>query len=479
MLESPRSWIERAALRPLTAAARAMVRVQRFVWLALIAVGLVPEALAQELRFPKPEFQTGYDFPRTTVPEPASMAREWIDVGVLFVALSIASWLAVKKRSRKGIFALMTFSLIYFGFVKQGCVCPIGAIQNVAFSLVNPNYAVPMTVLAIFLLPLIFAIVFGRVFCSSVCALGAIQDMMLLYPVKVPRRIKHLLEAGPYAYLGIGVLLAATGTGFIICRYDPFIGIFRLTGETPYLLLGGAFLLTGMFVGRPYCRFLCPYGVLLGWLSRFSKWHLSITPSACVQCRLCEESCPFDHIDIPNEGLEREERQTGVKRLGKLVVALPLFLLACGWIGNQIAVPLSSYNDTIELAERVVAERQDPTLERNQRTEAYGEKGMAEEELFARAARIRKQMSIGGWLFGAFMGLVIGLKLMRMSIVRNQRDYEVNKPTCFSCARCCPTCPSDDLHKINFLPTPTAPTTSPAAPAAATEHELADAGTAT
>lgn len=413
---------------------------------------LVAPAAADEMRFPKPEFQSGYDFPRTTTPVPTSEWQQWIDVGVLFAALSLASWLAVKKRSRKGLFALMLFSLAYFGFYKQGCVCPIGAIQNVALGLAEPGYAIPLTVLIFFLLPLVFALFLGRVFCSSVCALGAIQDLMLLKPVKVPKRVGLLLGMLPYAYLGTGVLLAATGTGFIICRYDPFIGFFRLNGNAPYLYLGAGFLLIGMFVGRPYCRFLCPYGVLLGWMSRFSKWHLSITPTSCVQCRLCEESCPFDHIDLPNDGLDREERTTGVKRLGILLACLPLIVGVGAWVGHRAATPLSTYNDTVRVAEQILREKADPSLEQNLYTEAFRQQGMSEEELFAKAATIRRRIDLGGWILGGFLGLVFAFKLLRMSIVRNQRDYEVNRPTCYSCARCCPTCPSDELHRENFLP---------------------------
>ena len=78
---------------------------------------------------------------------------------------------------------------------------------------------------------------------------------------------------------------------------------------------------------------------------------------------------------------------------------------------------------------------------------------------------------LGGWLLGAFLGLVVAFKLLRMSIVRNQRDYEVNKPTCYSCARCCPTCPSDELHEINFLPENAA--AEPADAAEPGERELA------
>ena len=66
------------------------------------------------------------------------------------------------------------------------------------------------------------------------------------------------------------MLFAATGAGYVICRFDPFVPLFRLTGDWTMLMTGGIFLLIGVFVSRPYCRFFCPYGILLGWLSRFS-----------------------------------------------------------------------------------------------------------------------------------------------------------------------------------------------------------------
>ena len=76
-------------------------------------------ALADEMNFPQPEFTTEYDFPLTVVPEPTSQTRQWIDVVVLLLALSLAAWLAVKKRSRRGLFWLMIFSLLYFGFSNR------------------------------------------------------------------------------------------------------------------------------------------------------------------------------------------------------------------------------------------------------------------------------------------------------------------------------------------------------------------------
>lgn len=407
---------------------------------------------ADEMRFPAPEFRTGYTFPATTTPAATPELREWIDVGVLVAALSLASYLAVKRRSRRGIFWLMLFSLGYFGFYKQGCICPIGSIQNVTLALFNSHYAIPLTVTIFFVLPLAFALFFGRVFCSSVCALGAIQDMVVLKPIQLPRKVTTALSMIPYVYIGLAVLFAATNTGFLICRYDPFIGFFRLSGNAPYLYLGAGFLLAGIFIARPYCRFFCPYGVLLGLMSRFSRRHITITPTVCVNCRLCEKACPFDHIDKPNVGLDREPREVGVRRLGYLFVMIPLLIALGGWVGSQLAVPMSRYHRTVFLAEQLLQEKVDPSLKPTLETDAFRSRGTPEEKLMADALKVRGQMNTGGWLLGGFVGLVFGLKLVGISTERTRKDYQINREHCFSCARCCSSCPSDQVHTINFVP---------------------------
>jgi polyferredoxin len=62
------------------------------------------------------------------------------------------------------------------------------------------------------------------------------------------------------------------------------------------LTTGGILLLIGTVVGRPYCRFLCPYGGLLSVVSRFGFRSVSITPDEELDCGLCAESCPFGAI---------------------------------------------------------------------------------------------------------------------------------------------------------------------------------------
>jgi len=273
----------------------------------LTAVLLLAAAASGVQRFPPPDFESGYEIPTMTQPHPAQTWRELADVGVLAAALALASYLAVWKRSRRSLAWLSVFSLVYFGFYRRGCICPVGSVQNVTLSLFGSGYVLPVTVAFFFALPLAFALLFGRVFCGAVCPLGAVQDVVLVKPVRVPKVLGQVLGMVPYVYLGLAVLFAATGTMFIICRYDPFVGFFRLSGTVPMLALGGVFLLTSTVVGRPYCRFLCPYSVLLSLCSRFAWRRVSITPDVCVQCSLCEDACPFDAILTPTPEPVRED----------------------------------------------------------------------------------------------------------------------------------------------------------------------------
>ncbi len=401
---------------------------------------LLPLFLAAS-RFPKPDFESDYAIPSTTAPFPEGAGIEYLDTVMLALALVLASYIVLTQRSRKMTFLLMISSLVYFGFWRKGCICPVGSIQNIALALFENTYAIPFTVLAFFLLPILFTLFFGRTFCAAVCPLGAIQDIVVAKPIKLPIAVTHTLTIIPYIYLGAAVLMAATGSAFIICRIDPFVAFFRLSGELPMLAFGAALLLIGVFIARPYCRFICPYGVLLNWASRFSKFHMTITPGDCIQCKLCEDACPFDYIRKPVPTVSPETREKGINRLKTLLLLLPILIAVSGWTCSKLYIPLSRLNTTVILAEQIAVEENGSSTQTTLRSDAFRESGQSIPDLYKDALDIRIKIKGGCWLLGIFIGMVIGFKLIAFSIRRTRTDYEPDRGECLSCGRCFSTCP--------------------------------------
>ncbi|MEI8198076.1 MAG: 4Fe-4S binding protein, partial [Phycisphaerae bacterium] len=357
------------------------------------------------------------------------------------------------------VFGLTIFSLAYFGFYRAGCVCPVGSIQNVTLGIFDPQYTIPWTVAAFFALPLVFALFAGRVFCAGVCPLGAIQDLILWKPIQVRPWIETTLGLFAYAYLGLALLLAATGSQFVICSWDPFVGIFRLSGTIGMILLGVGLLLASMFVGRIYCRFICPYSVLLRLTSRLSQWKVHISPAACVDCRLCEKSCPYGAIFPPARDAATPDASRLRQRRLIGSAATVLLMLGGAWAGWAGRGVLSQMNQTVQLARTIqnesvtTAPAADPDLA--ERVQAWHNQGESPEALFARAALIQHRFGIGGALLGAGFLLIVGKRFLSHTApapARHVNIYDADPAGCLACARCFKHCPVERQRRGEIAP---------------------------
>jgi ferredoxin len=432
------------------------------VGLLLLMLGCVLGVAEQ--RFPPPDFESGYVQPVAQFPSARALWLVWADVAVLVAALALASHLALRKRSRKGLVALSLFSVAYFGFYREGCICSIGAGQNVALALFDARYVLPLSALVFFVAPLVTALFFGRTFCAAVCPHGALQDLVLVKPVTVPRWLESGLGVIPYAYLGVGLLLAATGSTFLICRYDPFVPIFRMTGSFSLLALGAAFLVVGLFVGRPYCRFLCPYGALLRVASAVSKWTVRITPDQCTQCRLCEKACPFGQIREPAPvPTQVSVLKTERRRLARVLLVVPIMMVGMGWLGSHFAGrAAATLHPDVALADLYLQEQAQPST--NALPVVTGHRlnraGQTASTLLPAAAEKRRAFAWGGWVLGAGLGLVVAARLLGLSIWRRQSDWVPDRGGCVACARCFLSCPQERLRlglPVESLPVAAAP----------------------
>lgn len=294
------------------------LRILRFAVFAATLLAITACAYAQYQQSVPPVERTGPK-PSPTFPEPRGQMIRLTDLIVFAAALGAASWAILRYRRRWVVTLLLIGSVAYFGFYRGGCVCPIGATQNVAHSLTDPTYTISIVITLLFLLPIALALLAGRVFCGGLCWLGAVQDLLLLRSVRVPLGLDKILRWLRWVYLlaalvfAVG-LLAGLGRRYIICEYDPFVNLFRTvnvraalagdfarviepTGPWWMWIITGGLLLTCLFIGRPYCRWLCPYGAVLGACSRAAKKPVTVMPNDCCDCDLCEDACPFGAIE--------------------------------------------------------------------------------------------------------------------------------------------------------------------------------------
>jgi NosR/NirI family transcriptional regulator, nitrous oxide reductase regulator len=417
-----------------------------FLFLSLLSS--VAFAQEQGHKQSPPDFASGYLVPHESTPLPRAEMWAYVDAALLIITLALAADFALRQRSRSGIKMLSLFSLGYFGFYRQGCICPIGAIQNVTIAAFDKSYALPLVGALFFLMPLLFALFFGRVFCAAVCPLGAAQDVVLQKARRVPPALEHALGLVPYFFLGAAIFFAATGTAFLICRFDPFIPFFRLGGSYEALALGATLLILSTFVGRPYCRFLCPYGVLLRWTGALARWPVTITPQRCTNCHLCADECPFGAIRPPV--IETKNARPALrKQVTIYIFLLPFFIGAGAALGYLAAPHLALQNRTVALAARVWNEEKGTARGSTKESEAFAKQGGDSVALYREALQLRAKFSWGAALFGAWCGLVIGLKLLSLSRLPHNAEYKPDGAACLACARCYASCPIEHEQRAN------------------------------
>ena len=200
-------------------------------------------------------------------------------------------------------------------------------------------------------------------------------------------------------------------------------------------------LAIGIFIGRPYCRFLCPYGAILKVLSKFSRWNVILTGSDCLRCEICDVACPYNAIEDPADPKESNKKYW--PKLAICLCLLPLWVWLGALIGGTLSTSMSMVHPTVSLAERMALEESGKEKEATDASKAFRLTGKPVNDLYAEALSIRKKFETGCWLFGAFCGLVVGIKLASMAIPKTNTEYAPQHGDCVACGRCYSYCPKE------------------------------------
>jgi len=276
---------------------------------------------------------------------------------------------------------------------------------------------------------------------------------------RLSRTVTTVLGLIPWLYLIFAILYAVTRSNFIICRFDPFIGIFRLGGDIGLIVFGAALLLISIFVGRPFCRFICPYGALLSLFSRVSIWKVEITKSPCINCELCHNACPVDAIKPPYDNKVKESRMDGVKRILAYFIVLPVMILIVAFLMRMSSSELSRANKDVRLYDMVMEYEVEPMDVLPLELEAFYGQGKSIEELTQKYEKIQVDFKLYSTIAGGLIGLVIGMALIGLSLKRTRKEYEIDHAACVDCGRCFGYCPQNipNNARESLLKTPVPP----------------------
>lgn len=194
--------------------------------------------------------------------------------------------------------------------------CPLGALQNVLASL-KMNLQLGKMNFGLYVIGSIGMIgaVIGRMPCAWFCPFGLFQDI-LFKVVKIPKLpFWRLLANGRYLFLFLFVIILpvfvidAAGFGQTwFCKFvcpagtmeaglpllalDP--GLRSIVGKLFFskLTLLVLLIIWSTVNIRPFCRAICPLGLIFGLFNRISWLRLKFNQDVCVECKACELVCP-------------------------------------------------------------------------------------------------------------------------------------------------------------------------------------------
>ncbi|RLD82735.1 MAG: hypothetical protein DRJ15_00735 [Bacteroidetes bacterium] len=256
---------------------------------------------------------------------------------------------SVLKHARV-VISLVFFLLMTFLFIDFTNTFSAKLIQGILYLQFVPSlvYFLKIASLATagFIFILLFTFLFGRVYCSSICPLGTFQDIVIWLKRKLGRT-KRFKKQRDFPWIKYGMLALTAGFlafGLIspLLLLDPYSNYGRIAANLfrpVYLLLNNlgtnglesmdiytlyrvepgvthwlsvafslsVFILVGWLAiryGRLFCNTLCPVGTLLGLVSRFSIFRISLDKALCTSCGSCSAVCKAGCIDVEEKEVD-------------------------------------------------------------------------------------------------------------------------------------------------------------------------------
>lgn len=162
--------------------------------------------------------------------------------------------------------------------------------------------------LTIFIAVIVMSLIMRKGFCGYLCPVGFIHNLLNKAGRKIGRTvtIKGKIEFGLLIpkYIAMTFFIYAVFVKMGGRELDAFIhSPYNFTAEArmmrfftdislPAGLIIAVLLVLGIIIPYFWCRFLCPYGALLGIVAKASPIAIKRDPESCISCGKCNKACP-------------------------------------------------------------------------------------------------------------------------------------------------------------------------------------------
>lgn len=186
---------------------------------------------------------------------------------------------------------------------------PIAGLMNTKYFL-ETGEVPPIHPAAMFLFLAFVAIslIVRKGFCGWLCPVGTLSEYLWRFGKDTFRRNFHLprwldltLRSLKYVLLGFFLYAAVSMPADAIASFlaSPYglvadvqmLNFFRHMSLTAATIIG-ILLIGSVFVQNLWCRYLCPYGALLGLVALASPLRIRRNAAACIDCGKCTKACP-------------------------------------------------------------------------------------------------------------------------------------------------------------------------------------------
>ena len=187
-------------------------------------------------------------------------------------------------------------------------LCPFGGVVSIYQYATVGTFVqkIHESAFVLMIIGFVLAILFGPIFCGWVCPLGTVQEWVAKWGKKlfkrrynhlVPPRIDVVLRYARYIVLAWVIYVTAVSGKLIFAEYDPYFALFNFWSSEvaiSALVILGLTLGLSLFVERPWCKYACPYGAVLGISNLFRVFQIRRVESTCKADGACSIMCPMN-----------------------------------------------------------------------------------------------------------------------------------------------------------------------------------------